>query len=155
MGWFGRKKKSLPFIVWHIPVERDDLIPQRATDGSMAFDLITPVDFTLGGQSMALVHTMLAVTLPVGYGMILGSRSGLAAKRFITVEAGWIDSDYRGPLKVVLYNHGDKTQEFYAGDRIAQARIVQTNILSVVVTENPPNVKETIRGEGGFGSTGT
>ncbi len=154
MGWFG-KKKALPPIKWHIPPGRHDLIPQRATDGAMAFDLITPVDFTLGGQSMALVHTMLAVTLPVGYGMILGSRSGLAVTRFVTVEAGWIDSDYRGPLKVVLYNHGDKTHEFNAGDRIAQARIIQTNILPVVVTERPSNVEETIRGEGGFGSTGT
>jgi len=153
MGWLG-KKEALPPIQWHIPPGRHDLTPQRATDGSMAFDLITPVDFTLGGHSRALVNTALAVTLPEGYGLIIGSRSGLAAKRFVTVEAGWIDNDYRGPLQVVLYNHGDGTQEFCAGDRIAQARIVQINILPVVVTEDPPNVQETIRGESGFGSTG-
>ena len=121
MGWFGGKKKpAKPRVKWHVPEGTEDfLIPVRATDGSMAFDIVCPTQtvvdgFNEFGVGRVVVNTLVAVTLPPGYAMILGSRSGLAAKHNITVEAGWIDNDYRGIIKVVLYNHGTSRHVFEA-----------------------------------------
>jgi dUTP pyrophosphatase len=153
MGLFG-KRRRLPELTWHVPEGTEDfLIPTRATEGSLAYDLISPTSVTLNGAQAVIVNTLVAVTLPPGYGLILGSRSGLAVKH-ITVEAGWIDSDYRGMIKVVLYNHGRQSYKVKAGERIAQARLVEICEAEENVEYEYPDPGETARGAGGFGSTG-
>lgn len=161
MRWPGRKKpEPQPTIVWHVPEGRDDLIPRRATDGSMAYDLISPETVVvparhhLYGVGSALINTLVVVSLPPGYGLVFRSRSGLANKWGITVEAGEIDSDYRGLLKVLLFNHSSTNYTITAGDRIAQARIVKIHELKNDVSYEYPDPDETTRGVGGFGSTG-
>lgn len=161
MGWLFRSKKlgPKPVIVWHIPEGRDDLTPLLATDSSMAFDLISPTSVIVPknipeyGVGSALINTLVAVTPPAGYGLIFGSRSSMANKG-ITVEAGWIDSDYRGLLKVLLFNHSGAPYTIVAGDRIAQARIIKIHDLDVNISYEYPDPDDTIRGAGGFGSTG-
>ena len=160
MGLFGNKKPEQLKIIWHAPEGRDDLIPRRATKGAMAYDLVSPIDIILPrcnvalGVGSALVDTLVAVTLPKEYGLVLRSRSGLANKAGITVEAGEIDSDYRGLLKVLLYNHGGVDYEVKAGDRIAQARVVRIYDLEEKISYEYPDLDETARGDKGFGSTG-
>lgn len=155
---FWRKK---PKIIWHIPEGRDDLCPRKATQGSIAYDLISPETITIPkfdpnlGVGSALINTLVAVTLPEGYGLLFRSRSGLASKQGLTVEAGEIDTDYRGLLRVLLFNHSGADYIIRTGDRIAQARIVriENNIDHDVSFEYPdPNC--TFRGTDGFGSTG-
>jgi len=102
----------------------------------------------------ALVPTGMAMALPAGYEAQIRPRSGLAYKHGITClnTPGTIDADYRGEVKVLLINHGDTAFTINRGERIAQmviAPITQPDF--EVVTE----LSETVRGEGGFGSTGT
>jgi dUTP pyrophosphatase len=160
MGWFSKRKEPEPLIQWHIPEGRDDLIPRAATDGSMALDLISPetlvipaVDYDLGVGS-ALINTLVAATIPNGYAMVIRSRSGLAAHYAITAEAGEIDTDYRGLIRVLLYNHGGEDYVINSGDRIAQIRFVKVYELNSSVSYEYPDPDETDRGVGGIGSTG-
>jgi len=98
-----------------------------------------------------LVSTNIAISIPHGYYARGASRSGLAVKNSIEVGAGVIDSDYRGEVKVLLRNHGASSFEIKQGDRIAQL------IIEKIITPDPMEVKElsdTLRGAGGFGSTG-
>ena len=101
----------------------------------------------------ALVPTGLSVAIPDDTEIQIRPRSGLAAKSSISVlnTPGTIDSDYRGELKVILFNHGDKEFIINNGDRIAQMVLVP--ILKVQF-EEVQDLPETIRGSGGFGSTG-
>lgn len=161
MGWFWHKKpEPRPKIIWHIPEGRDDLIPKRATRGSMAYDLVSPETVTVPrldpqlGVGSALINTLIAVTIPDGYALVFRSRSGLASKLALTVEAGEIDTDYRGLLRVLLFNHSGVDHVINAGERIGQARIVRVYDLENEVQYGYPDPKETERGEGGFGSTG-
>lgn len=125
----------------------------------MAYDLVSPVDEVIpassgDGAGVNIINTLVAVTLPKGYAMVLGSRSSLAAMYKLTVEAGWIDNDYRGMIRVVIYNHSGTPYKVRAGDRIAQAMIVKVNDLNQELSYTYPNQKTTKRGAGGFGSTG-
>ncbi len=101
----------------------------------------------------AMVPTGVRIALPVGYEAQVRPRSGLAAKKGITVlnTPGTVDSDYRGEVKVILINHSDEAFEIKDGDRIAQMVIArhETAKFDVVLS-----LDETERGEGGFGSTG-
>lgn len=143
-----------PKLIWHVPNGRNDLVPKKATPGSMAYDLVTPTTEVIKPRSSILINTLVAATIPDGYALIFGSRSGLAANNRITVEAGWIDSDYRGMLKVLLYNHGEEEYTFSNGSRIAQAMLVKVNKVKEMTTYKYPDVNATKRGAGGFGSTG-
>ena len=104
------------------------------------------------GES-CLVPTGLSVAFPKEYEIQIRPRSGLAAKSNISVlnTPGTIDSDYRGELKIILFNHGDKEFVVNNGDRIAQ--MVLMPILKIEF-EEVDNLPKTIRGSGGFGSTG-
>ena len=162
MGWWLKRKMPEPelCITWHIPEGRDDLAPRKATRGSMAYDLVSPETVVIPrhdtqfGVGSALINTWVVASIPPGYGLVLRSRSGLANKEGITVEAGEIDSDYRGLLKVLLFNHSGADYTIQAGDRIAQARIVKVYDLKDNVLYEYPDPEETERGAGGFGSTG-
>ncbi len=103
------------------------------------------------GTGSCLVSTGIAVKIPEGYYGRVASRSGLAVKSHLEVGAGVIDSDYRGEVKVLLRNLGSQPFEVKQGDRIAQL------ILEKIITPDVTEVKDlddTVRGNGGFGSTG-
>ena len=109
------------------------------------------VSFSPGETKM--IHTGLAVEIPVGYAGLIYARSGIATKRGLAPanKVGVIDSDYRGELMVSLHNHSDKVQEIADGERIAQ--LVITPFLAAEFCETE-ELSDTARGEGGFGSTG-
>lgn len=109
------------------------------------------VRFSPGETKM--IHTGLAVEIPVGYAGLIYARSGIATKRGLAPanKVGVIDSDYRGEVMVSLHNHSDKEQEIADGERIAQLVIAPFLAAKFCETEE---LSDTARGEGGFGSTG-
>ena len=130
-------------------------IPIYKTEGSSGMDLmaLTEDKIVIKPNKSALVPTGLSVAIPNDTEIQIRPRSGLAAKSSISVlnTPGTIDSDYRGELKVILINHGDKEFIINNGDRIAQMVLVP--ILKVQFAE-VQDLPKTIRGSGGFGSTG-
>ena len=100
-----------------------------------------------------LIHTGLALEIPEGYVGLIFARSGLATKRGLAPanKVGVIDSDYRGEIMVALHNHGKTEQKIDGGERVAQISIVP--FLKAEFTKTDV-LTETVRGEGGFGSTG-
>ncbi len=130
-------------------------LPEYKTSGASGLDLIAfikePIE--IKPKTSSLIPTGLSVAFSENYEIQIRPRSGLAAKKNITVlnTPGTIDSDYRGEIKVIIYNHGDENFLVNNGDRIAQM------ILAPVVKmelEEVNNLPESIRGKGGFGSTG-
>jgi len=129
--------------------------PERATPGAAGFDLRACLEapMTLEPGTIRLVPTGLALAIPAGFEGQVRARSGLALKHGIAVlnGPGTIDSDYRGPLGVILGNLGSASFTVRDGDRIAQivfARVPDVGMEEVAV------LPETERGEGGFGHTG-
>ncbi len=130
-------------------------IPIYKTNGSSGMDLMAIIKnkIIIAPYKSALIPTGLSVAIPNDTEIQIRPRSGLAAKANITVlnTPGTIDSDYRGELKVILFNNGDKEFIVNNGDRIAQ--MVLMPVLKVEF-EEVNELPETIRGSGGFGSTG-
>ena len=130
-------------------------LPRYKTDGSSGMDLMAFLDkpVSILPQKSELIPTGLSIAIPNNTELQIRPRSGLAAKNNISVlnTPGTVDSDYRGELKVILYNHGNKEFIVNNEDRIAQIVLVPIIKASFEEVENLP---ETIRGEGGFGSTG-
>ena len=130
-------------------------LPEYKTSGASGLDLMafTKEPIEIKPKTSSLIPTGLSVAFSENYEIQIRPRSGLAAKKNITVlnTPGTIDSDYRGEIKVIIYNHGDEKFLVNNGDRIAQM------ILAPVVKmelEEVNNLPESIRGKGGFGSTG-
>tara|TARA_B100000963_G_scaffold110088_1_gene95820 strand:+ start:408 stop:845 length:438 start_codon:yes stop_codon:yes gene_type:complete len=130
-------------------------LPEYKTSGASGVDLIAFVSepINLEPKTSVLVPTGLSVAFPEDYEIQIRPRSGLAAKNNISVlnTPGTIDSDFRGEIKVIIYNHGNKNFLINNGDRIAQM------VLAPVVKmelEEKNDLPESIRGKGGFGSTG-
>ena len=130
-------------------------LPTYKTDGSSGMDLMAFIKepITLKPNSSCLVPTGLSVAFSKDFEIQIRPRSGLAAKNSISVlnTPGTIDSDYRGELKVILFNHGNNDFLINNTDRIAQMILTPVVKMDLEETDNLP---ETIRGEGGFGSTG-
>tara|TARA_Y100000590_G_scaffold137330_1_gene157255 strand:- start:434 stop:871 length:438 start_codon:yes stop_codon:yes gene_type:complete len=130
-------------------------LPSYKTNGSSGMDLMAFIDkpISILPQKSELIPTGLSIAIPNNTEVQIRPRSGLAAKNNISVlnTPGTIDSDYRGELKVILYNHGNKEFIVKNEDRIAQIVLVPIIKANFEEVENLP---ETIRGEGGFGSTG-
>ena len=130
-------------------------LPSYKTDGSSGMDIMAFLDkpISILPQKSELIPTGLSIAIPNNTEVQIRPRSGLAIKNNISVlnTPGTIDSDYRGELKVILYNHGNKEFIVNNQDRIAQMVFVPIIKASFEEVENLP---ETIRGEGGFGSTG-
>ena len=128
-------------------------LPAYATDGAAGMDVLSAEDVTLAPGGRHAVATGLAVAIPHGFEIQVRPRSGLALKFGITVPntPGTIDSDYRGELKVILINHGSDAFEIRRGDRIAQLVLAPVTRASWLKVEE---LDQTMRGEGGFGSTG-
>ena len=130
-------------------------LPTYKTEGASGMDLMALVKkpINLKPNSSCLVPTGLAVAFSSDFEIQIRPRSGLAAKNSISVlnTPGTIDSDYRGEIKVILFNHGKNDFLINNKDRIAQ--IILTPVIKMDLEETD-NLPETIRGEGGFGSTG-
>ena len=144
---------SVPVPVKRLPHFEGLELPAYATDGAAGMDVLAAEDVTLAPGARHAVATGLAVAIPHGYEIQVRPRSGLALKHGVTVPntPGTIDSDYRGELKVIMINHGDSAFEIRRGDRVAQlvlAPVTQATWLPV------DELDETVRGDGGFGSTG-
>jgi dUTP pyrophosphatase len=130
-------------------------LPSYKTSGSSGMDLMACVDepITIKPNESMLIPTGISIAIPEDTEVQIRPRSGLAAKSSITVlnTPGTIDSDYRGELKIILFNHGK--DEFTVNDEDRVAQMVLMPILKVEIEETN-ELPETIRGSGGFGSTG-
>lgn len=131
-------------------------LPAYATVGSAGLDLAAAVTepVIIAPGARAMVPTGLAIALPVGFEAQVRPRSGLAARSGVTVlnTPGTIDSDYRGEIQVILVNFGDAPFKVTRGERIAQLVVAPVTQLAWQITDRLP---DTVRGAGGFGSTGT
>ena len=124
--------------------------PIRGSAEAAGYDLFASDSVTINKQSCAKIPLGIAFRVPLGtYGRI-APRSGLGSK-FIGVGAGVVDRDYRGEVKVILYNHSDNDYEVKTGDRVAQLILEKIAIAPIVVCDT---LDDTTRGAGGFGSTG-
>ena len=130
-----------------------DLRPAKAHEDDAAYDLRSRVDVVLPPGKVTLVPTGLRMELPVGYEAQVRPRSGLAVKHSIGVlnSPGTIDAGYRGEVCSILFNFGDAPFTVHRGDRISQMVIAALTEVRMVEAEN---LSETVRGAGGFGSTG-
>ena len=130
-------------------------LPSYKTSGASGMDLMAFIKepITLKPNSSCLVPTGLSVAFSKDFEIQIRPRSGLAAKNSISIlnTPGTIDSDYRGELKVILFNHSNNDFLINNKDRIAQMILTPVIKMSLEETDDLP---ETIRGEGGFGSTG-
>ena len=130
-------------------------LPSYKTSGASGMDLMAFIEssITIKPKTSCLIPTGLSVAFSEDYEVQIRPRSGLAAKNNISVlnTPGTIDSDYRGEIKVIIYNHGNKDFLVNNGDRIAQ--MILTPVVKMEL-EEANDLPETIRGEGGFGSTG-
>jgi dUTP pyrophosphatase len=130
-------------------------LPSYETIGSSGMDLKACIEkpINLEPKNSCLVPTGLAVAFPEKYEIQIRPRSGLAAKNNISVlnTPGTIDSDYRGELKIILFNHGNENFVINDNDRVAQ--MVLTPIIKMEL-EEVNELPVSVRGVGGFGSTG-
>jgi dUTP pyrophosphatase len=127
-------------------------LPTRATPGASCFDLYADCEPTIiqpGGR--ALIPTNIAVELPLGTELQVRPRSGLALNFGVVAHFGTVDSDYRGAVGVILFNHSTSEFAVSRGMRIAQGAVVA---LWPCVPQLVTELSETTRGAGGFGSTG-
>ena len=130
-------------------------IPAYKTSGASGMDLMAFIKepITLKTKSSCLVPTGISVAFSEDYEIQIRPRSGLAAKYNISVlnTPGTIDSDYRGEIKIIIFNHGSADFVIKNKDRIAQMILIPVNKMDFEEVEILP---ETLRGKGGFGSTG-
>ena len=130
-------------------------LPAYKTEGASGMDLMAFIDKTifLKPKTSTLVPTGLSVAFSKNFEIQIRPRSGLAAKNNISVlnTPGTIDSDYRGEIKIIIFNHGNDDFVINNGDRIAQ--MILTPVVKMELEETN-DLPETLRGEGGFGSTG-
>lgn len=142
-------------LIQRLPDAKDLPLPKYATSGSAGMDLIAAVekDLTLMPGERSLVPTGIRIAVPEGYEAQVRPRSGLAIKYGLALvnSPGTIDSDYRGPVQVIIINLGGEPIIIQRGDRIAQMVICPVTRAEMVEVDCLP---ETIRGDGGFGHTG-
>lgn len=125
--------------------------PKRGSEGAAGYDLYSIEEKTIASKDRGLVDLGISLAIPAGFYGRVASRSGLSVRHGIEVGAGVIDSDYRGPVKVMLHNHGPDDYTIGIGERIAQL-IITPVAFPGFIYETPD---KTSRGAGGFGSTGS
>ncbi len=136
-------------------LNNDAVIPTYGTQYSAGADLYScDEDTTIKSMETAFIHTGIALEIPEGYAGLIYARSGLACKKGLAPanKVGVIDADYRGEIMVALHNHSTNDVTVAKGERIAQ--LVITPYITAVFDE-VDELSETVRGAGGFGSTGT
>ena len=130
-------------------------IPEYKTEGASGVDIMALLEnkITLDPGESKIIPTGLSIAIPDDLEIQIRPRSGLAAKSNVSVlnTPGTIDSDYRGEIKIILINHGNEKIDVKNGDRIAQ--MVLMPVLKFKF-EEVSKLDDTIRGSGGFGSTG-
>ena len=144
---------AIPILMKRLQHGRDLPAPAYASDGAAGMDVVAAVDTELAPGARAAVATGFALAIPAGYEVQVRPRSGLALKHGITClnTPGTIDSDYRGEVMVILANLGSESFSVRRGDRIAQlvpAPVQRAEFVDV------DDLDKTVRGAGGFGSTG-
>tara|TARA_B100001063_G_scaffold241758_1_gene269210 strand:+ start:392 stop:832 length:441 start_codon:yes stop_codon:yes gene_type:complete len=132
------------------------ILPKYETEGSSGMDLAACINETIiiKPNNKAIIPTGISLSIPKGFEIQIRPRSGLAAKNTLTVlnTPGTIDSDYRGEIKVIIINLG--ITEFKVEDKLRIAQMVLCPVIKAEF-EEVDDLNMTIRGEGGFGSTGT
>ncbi len=131
-------------------------LPSYGSEYAAGADLYacTESEITVAPHATVMVPTGIALELPCGYAGFVYARSGLASKRNLAPanKVGVIDCDYRGEVMVALHNHGESAQTVAAGERIAQLVVAPYVTVDFVECDE---LSSTVRGAGGFGSTGT
>lgn len=137
-------------------LDENAVIPKYGTDYAAGADLYALIDgaVTIEPGQSALIHTGIAMAIPEGLVGLIFARSGMACKRGLAPanKVGVIDSDYRGEIMVCLHNHGTVAQTVENGERIAQISFVPYYCAEF---DEVDELDATVRGAGGFGSTGT
>jgi deoxyuridine 5'-triphosphate nucleotidohydrolase len=153
-------RNMAPYVIMARLLSPDARLPIKGTRAAAGFDIFAAKQVVVPGAAIAngrvnigraLVSTGLALAIPSGCVVRIGSRSGLSTERNIEVGAGWIDPDYRGEIKVELKNFAGEEFLVKKGDRIAQLFILQT---FDVTFEPAMRLTRSGRGKRGFGSTG-
>lgn len=134
-------------------LHQEAIIPQYQTQGAAGFDLHAIDSYVIKPRESALIKTGLAIELEEGFELQVRSRSGLALKHNIAVlnAPGTIDSDYRGEVMVILFNHSNSDFIIKKGDRIAQGVVAKYERVDFEVCTE---LTQTQRGSSGFGSSG-
>lgn len=132
------------------------IIPTYGTEFSAGADLYACIEepVSLAPGETVLIKTGLSMEIPAGYAGLVYARSGLATKKGLAPanKVGVIDADYRGEIMVALHNHSNTTAVIESGERIAQMVITPFLMANFITVDK---LEETLRGTGGFGSTGT
>ena len=131
------------------------IIPTYGSEFAAGADLYacTDVKIEIAPHETKLIHTGIAMEIPVGYAGLVYARSGIASKRGLAPanKVGVVDCDYRGEIMVALHNHSEEVQSIENGERIAQLVIAPYITADFILADE---LDETVRGDGGFGSTG-
>jgi len=148
--------KKIELKIKRLSDEFNDIsLPAYSTEGSSGMDIRAAVnnEEIIQSGKVKLIPTNIAVEISKGFEIQVRPRSGLAAKYSIGVlnSPGTIDSDYRGEVKIILFNFGENNFVVKRGDRIAQLVLAKTYSAKIIESSN---LIETERGEGGFGHTG-
>ena len=130
---------------------KGEYLPKYSHHGDAGADLQASEGTVIPARGRMLVPTGISVMLPEGCAGLVWPRSGLAVKQGLDCGAGVIDSQYRGEVKVLLFNHTDSDVQIKKGDRIAQLLIQKVERVQFVKVDELEN---TVRGDGGFGSSG-
>ena len=154
-GTAAARIRSITMQVKIKKLNENAVLPTYGTEYSAGADL-----YALSGESVVipsgktvLIHTGLSIEIPEGYAGMIFARSGLASKRGLAPanKVGVIDADYRGEIMVALHNHSDKDETVEGGERVAQLCIMP---FLKAEFEEADELSQTVRGAGGFGSTG-
>ena len=136
-------------------LDENAIIPTYGSQFAAGADLYacTGEAVTINPHETKLIHTGIAMEIPVGYAGFIYARSGLACKKGLAPanKVGVVDADYRGEVMVALHNHGKEAQTVEAGERIAQMIIAPFVAVNYIFSDE---LDDTVRGAGGFGSTG-
>ncbi len=132
-------------------VQQNSIIPKYAREGDAGMDLFSCEDSVINPGERKLINTGLSIELPQGFVSLIWDKSGLAAKKGITTLGGVIEHTYRGEYGVILLNTSNETHEVKSGEKIAQL-LIQPIVTAEI--EEAEELSETVRGSGGFGSTG-
>ena len=145
--------ENIQILITRLPEGEGLDLPDYQSEGAAGLDVRAAEDRMLQPGETALIPTGFAIAVPIGYEAQLRPRSGLALKHGITLpnSPGTIDSDYRGPVGVILTNLGHEPFFINRGDRIAQMVIAKVERAAFELVES---LDETARGAGGFGSSG-
>ncbi len=136
-------------------LDENAVIPTYGSSFAAGADLYAcnSEEITINPGETVMIHTGIALEIPEGFAGLVYARSGIASKRGLAPanKVGVIDSDYRGEIMVALHNHSGVAQSVAAGERVAQLVITPYLTADFVLSDT---LEDTVRGEGGFGSTG-